>query len=58
MSWAKNSPEEVRRAKDTFREYVEKGWLATGEIDGRRKQIFSFDPNLERIVLFPLILGG
>jgi hypothetical protein len=58
MSWDKNSPEEVRRAKETFREYVEKGWLATGEIDGRGKQIFSFDSNLEKIVLFPVILGG
>jgi len=58
MSWDKYCPEEVIRAKETFREYVEKGWLATGEIDGKRKQIFSFDPNLDKIVLFPVILGG
>jgi hypothetical protein len=58
ISWNKNSPEDVRRAKEAFQEYTEKGWLATGESDGRKRQIFSFDPNLEKIVLFPVILGG
>ena len=58
MYWDKSSAEDVRRAEDTFQEYVQKGWLATGEVDGRRRQIFRFDPDLEKIVLFPVILGG
>lgn len=58
ISWSKSCPEDVEHAEKTFREYVNKGWLATGEIAGKRKQIFAFDPNLEKIMLFPLILGG
>jgi len=56
--WDKSCPEDIRKAEKVFQEYVQKGWLATGEMDGRKKQIFSFDPSLERIVLFPVILGG
>ena len=58
LHWEKSNEDDVRKAAEVFQEYAQKGWLATGESNGRRKQIFSFDPDLERIVLFPVILGG
>ena len=41
-----------------FREYTHKGWLAIGEVRDKKVQIFSFDPDLERIVLAPIVVGG
>lgn len=58
LTWDKGNAEEVDRAEKVFKEYVEKGWLAIGEVAGKKMQIFTFNPDLERIVLTPLALGG
>ncbi len=58
LHWDKSSQDDVHKVAEVFQEYVQRGWLATGERDGRKKQIFSFDPDLVKIVLFPVILGG
>ena len=58
LTWDKGNAEEVDRAEKVFKEYTEKGWLAIGEVAGKKMQIFAFNPDLERIVLTPLALGG
>ncbi len=56
--WRKENTEEVVFAEKTFREYIHQGWIAIGEAAGKKKQIFTFDPNLEKILLAPLLVGG
>jgi hypothetical protein len=58
LSWRTSNPEEVVRAEKVFSEYVEKGWLAVSEVGEKKTQIFTFNPDLEKIVLIPVILGG
>lgn len=58
LTWNKGNVEEIERAEKIFNEYREKGWLAVGEIAGRKIQIFNFNPDLEKIILIPLELGG
>lgn len=58
LNWSKDNVEEVTRAEQTFKEYVGKGWLAIGEVMGKEIQIFAFNPDLDKIVLLPLNLGG
>ena len=58
LTWSKDNDEEVARARATFDEYLKKGWLAIGESADQKKQIFRFDPDLEKIVLAPLMMGG
>lgn len=58
LSWRKDNAEEVALAEKTFKDYIDKGWLAIGEISGKKTMIFAFDPDLEKIVLSPLMMGG
>ena len=58
LTWSKESTKEMAQAESIFNEYTDRGWLAVGEIGDRKMQIFKFDPNLERITLSPLNLGG
>ena len=58
LTWTKDDPEDIHRAEKMFREYTHKGWLAIGEVRDKKVQIFSFDPDLERIVLAPIVVGG
>jgi len=58
LTWSKDNLEEVALAEKTFREHIIKGWLAFGETSGEKKQIFTFNPNLEKIVLAPIVEGG
>lgn len=58
VTWRKGNVEEVAEAERVFKEYNTKGWLAIGEVGGRQMQIFRFDPELDRITLAPLNLGG
>jgi hypothetical protein len=41
-----------------FREYLADGWMAFSEESRGRRQIFTFNPQLERIVLMPPLGGG
>lgn len=56
--WRSENKKEVRHAEKLFIEYVNKGWIAIGELAGKKKQIFRFDPNLDTILLAPLMVGG
>ena len=58
LVWEKGNAEEEARASATFKEYVSRGWLAIGETSGVKKQIFTFNPSLDRIVLSPVMVGG
>lgn len=58
LTWSKGNAEEVAQAAKVFKEYIEGGWLAIGEVGDRKMQIFAFDPELERITLSPINLGG
>jgi hypothetical protein len=58
LTWRKDNPEEIVLAKKTFNEYLHKGWLAIGETEGKKIQIFTFNPELDKIVLTPLVVGG
>ena len=56
--WRNDKVEEILFAEKTFKEYITKGWIAIGEVAGKKKQIFNFDPNLDKILLAPLMVGG
>ena len=58
LKWRRGNVEEEACAEKTFREYVDKGWLAVGETEGQKKQIFVFDSSLEKIILSPIMVGG
>ena len=58
ISWSQDHPEQVAEAERVFKEYTVKGWLAIGEAGDRKVQIFRFNPELERITLSPINLGG
>lgn len=56
--WRNDKVEEILFAEKTFKEYINKGWIAIGEVAGKKKQIFNFDPHLDKILLAPLMVGG
>jgi thiamine monophosphate synthase len=59
ITWSRSSPEEVSRAEEVFKKYLMKGWIAyTATSDNRKIQVFSFNPELDEIVLVPIISGG
>ena len=58
LTWRTGDADEIARAEETFQTYLQKGWLAIGEGPGPKKQIFTFNPDLEKIVLAPLVMGG
>ena len=58
ITWSKGNAEEIAQAEKVFKDYTDRGWLAVGETGGRKKQIFRFDPELERITLTPVDIGG
>ena len=39
--WRTDNKKEIRYAEKTFIEYVNKGWIAIGEVAGKKKQIFN-----------------
>ena len=59
LSWDKGDPEETASAEKVFTKYIRKGWLAFHVTsDNRKRQVFSFDPELGRVQLVPLVEGG
>lgn len=57
--WNKEDAAEVARAKEAFEKYIRQGWFAFAIThENKRYQIFEFDPELERVFLFPLVEGG
>ena len=58
VTWRKEIVEEVAFAAETFKQYITKGWIAIGEHGETKRQIFTFNPNLDRITLSPIMVGG
>lgn len=58
LTWRMDNADEVALAEKTFKEYINRGWLALAETSGKKTQIFTFNPNLDKIVLAPLLMGG
>nr|ADP09455.1 hypothetical protein E48-1C_10 [uncultured marine crenarchaeote E48-1C] len=59
LSWNKEDDEEIASAKSMFREYIRKGWLAFAFTSGNiKKQVFTFNPEYEKIQLVPIVEGG
>jgi len=60
VSWHPDEADEVEAAERTFNRYLEAGWMAFAieASEGRRVQIFAFNPELETIVLLPPMGGG
>lgn len=61
LMWDRRKSVEVEAAEEMFDSLIKKRYLAfeaVGE-DGRKgKQIDKFDPNMERIILVPPMVGG
>ena len=58
VTWDIEYPREVAYAQEKFREYLADGWMAFSEEPRGRRQIFTFNPQLEQIVLMPPLGGG
>jgi hypothetical protein len=58
VTWDVANRREVASAEETFHAYLADGWMAFSEEAGGRRQIFTFSPQLERIVLIPPLGGG
>ncbi len=56
--WRSDSPDEVKKAAETFQKYVFEGWLAFSVTEGKKTQIFTFDKDSEQIVIAPIMFGG
>jgi len=58
VSWNVDNSQEVTYAENKFREYLADGWMAFSDEPKGRKQIFNFNPRIERIILMPPLGGG
>jgi len=58
VSWDVNNSQGVAYAEKKFLQYLADGWIAFSDNPKGRRQIFKFDPKLERIVLMPPLGGG
>jgi hypothetical protein len=58
ITWDRNDAQQVSRAEEVFKEYLKEGWLAFSEEADRRRQIFRFDAELNKIILIPPLGGG
>ena len=59
--WDRTKPEEVENARASFDRLRRSGYLAytvTGKDGSRGEMITEFDPNAERIILSPPMVGG
>ena len=60
LLWNRGNQIEVEAAKELFKKLKKKNYIAyTVKDDGKQGEIIhSFDPNLERIIMMPPIIGG
>jgi hypothetical protein len=58
IAWDKNDAQQVFKAEEAFKEYLDEGWLAFSEEAEGRRQIFKFDAKLKKIILIPPLGGG
>jgi len=59
IEWDKNNPLEVAEARNSFHNYLDKGFTAyKGKAIGKGAKLTVFDSDLEMIVLVPPAVGG
>lgn len=58
VTWTKDNAADMAAAKKVFTEYVNKGWLAIGEVSGDTRLMFIFDPDADIVTLAPPVIGG
>ena len=61
LLWDSANKDEVDNARETFNRLTKKGYLAyavKGKNGDRGEQVKSFDPEAERIILTPPLVGG
>jgi hypothetical protein len=61
LTWNPGNADEVNVARETFERMTARGYQAfrPGESKGQRGgRITSFDPDIERMILFPQLSGG
>lgn len=59
--WDKTKPDEVENARESFNRLRSKKYIAfrvEGKNGDKGEQITEFDPNAERIILSPPLVGG
>jgi hypothetical protein len=58
--WSKDNQDEIDAAKCTFDTLTSKGFKAYAvKVGGKKgKEIEKFDPDMEKIILVPKIVGG
>ncbi len=59
--WDRKKVEEVEHAKKSFDEFRKKGYAAykvTGEKGEKGEVLYSFNPDAERIIFAPPMVGG
>lgn len=56
--WQRDDSEDVKLAAEACRRYILEGWIAFTERNGRKTQIFTFHPDLDKIVMAPIMFGG
>lgn len=58
--WDKNVPAEVEHARDTFKKFKDKRYLAYSVESGGAKGTIlkEFDPNIQSMILSPPLAGG
>jgi hypothetical protein len=57
ITWRKDAPEDVEKARRFFVEITKQGWLATSCCTEFRR-ILEFKPEYEEILFMPLSEGG
>lgn len=60
IQWSKDNPDQVKAAKARFDELKAKRYMAyrVNRSGGQGEIIHDFDPNAERIILNPPMVGG
>ena len=58
--WDSEKQDEIDAAKEQFEKLIKKGYLAykVGEKGKPSTQIKKFDPDLEKIIMSPQVIGG
>jgi hypothetical protein len=58
--WDADNPAEVEEAQNHFEALIAKGYSAfkVTEKGGKGQRITAFDPELERIIMIPRLVGG
>jgi hypothetical protein len=57
LTWSKDAPEDIEKARRFFMKITRQGWLATSSRTEFRR-ILKFEPEYEEILFIPFSEGG